>query len=125
MLFYSSQLPVYFFFPCTVLLKWLSLLLIGSALLPLGFAFKQTFELESSTSSRYWRWVAQTRYSEYQVYLQEIEFELAADWGWAFIGVLLLLAGLYVAGFGAHNYKVKGLRGKVSAATAVPYCGCG
>ena len=78
-----------------------------------SFGFKQTFILPSSVSSRYWRWMAKTRYSQYQVYLQEIEFELTAAWGWPFIGLLLLGIALYVAVFSAHNYKVKGLRGTV------------
>ena len=74
--------------------------------------FRQVFELPSAASSQHFRWVSKTRYSEYQVYLQEIEFRTAPAWGWAFIIVLLLGSGGYVGGFAAYNYKAKGLRGQ-------------
>jgi hypothetical protein len=74
--------------------------------------FRQVFTLPSSASGRYFRWVAKTRYSEYQVYLQEIEFRLAPAWGWAFLIVLMIGSGGYLGGFAAYNYKTKGLRGR-------------
>ena len=52
---------------------------------PTAGEFTQEFTLPSAASSRYWRWVAKTRWTEFQVYLQEIEFHLAAPWGWFFI----------------------------------------
>lgn len=74
--------------------------------------FRQVFELPSPTSSQYFRWAAKTRYSEYQVYLQEIEFQASPAWGWAFIIVLVLGVGGYVGGFSAYNHRTKGLRGQ-------------
>eukprot|EP01045_Picozoa_sp_COSAG04_P016938 COSAG04_NODE_1459_length_6621_cov_3.753450_2_plen_280_part_00 len=79
---------------------------------PTAGEFTQEFTLPSAASSRYWRWVAKTRWTEFQVYLQEIEFHLAAPWGWFFILFLLLGAAAYFGGFAAQNYRLKGVRGR-------------
>jgi hypothetical protein len=77
-----------------------------------GAKFRQVFELPQAASSQHFRWVAKTRYSEFQVYLQEIEFQATPAWGWAFIIVFMLGSSGYVGGFAAYNYRTKGLRGQ-------------
>ncbi len=74
---------------------------------PGAAAFRQTFDLPAPAASRYFRWVAKTRFSEYQLYLYEIQFRFSA-WG----AVLLLLLGfsscIYIAGGVAHSVKTAG-----------------
>ena len=52
-------------------------------------AFRQAFDLPSPATSRYFRWVAKTRFSEYQLYLYEIQFR---ESGWGATRLLRLAA---------------------------------
>jgi hypothetical protein len=73
--------------------------------------FRQVFALPSAASGRYWRWVAKTRFTEYQVFLQELELQTYAGWGGPFLVVMASCAALYLGGFSVYNWKARGLRG--------------
>lgn len=82
-------------------------------------AFRQTFDLPSASTSRYFRWVAKTRFSEYQLYLYEIQFRGSA-WG----AMLLILSGLctcfYVFGGIAMGARTDGKPWRMSSHPHMP-----
>jgi hypothetical protein len=77
-------------------------------------AFRTTFDLPTPATSRYFRWVAKSRYSEFQLYLYEIEFR-GSNWA----AVLLLLLGIgscvYVSGGVALAAKTEGRPWRLSS----------
>ena len=72
---------------------------------PGAAAFRQTFDLPAPATSRYFRWVAKTRFSEYQVYLYEIQFRFSA-WG-AVLHWSWVVQRTYVAGGVALGVKTE------------------
>jgi hypothetical protein len=74
---------------------------------PGAAAFRQAVDLPSPATSRYFRWVAKTRYSEYQLYLYEIEFRFS-NWGEGFLLLVALGGTLYLGGGVALAAKSRG-----------------
>jgi hypothetical protein len=86
---------------------------------PGAAAFRQTFELPSPATSRYFRWVAKTRFSEYQLYLYEIQFRFSA-WGAVTLLLLCLCSCAYVSGGVALGVKTEGKPWRLSSHPHLP-----
>lgn len=82
-------------------------------------AFRQTFDLPSAATSRYFRWVAKTRYSEYQLYLYEIQFR-CSNWGFELLLILGLGGFAYVGGGVALAAKTEGKVWRLSSHPHLP-----
>ena len=70
-------------------------------------AFRQAFDLPSPATSRYFRWVAKTRFSEYQLYLYEIQFR-ESGWGATLLLVLTVASCAYLVGGVGHAANTEG-----------------
>ena len=86
---------------------------------PGAAAFRQTFDLPSPATSRYFRWVAKTRFSEYQLYLYEIQFRFSA-WGAVLLLLLCLFSCAYVSGGVALGVKTEGKPWRLSSHPHLP-----
>lgn len=83
-------------------------------------AFRQTFDLPSPATARYFRWVAKTRFSEYQLFLYEIEFRFS-NWGTEFCALLLAGGAAYVGCGMAYAQRVHGAKFRPSSHPHLPY----
>ena len=70
-------------------------------------AFRQVFDLPSAATGRYFRWVAKTRYSEYQLFLYELEIRFS-NWGVDFLLLLGIGSCTYLLGGVAAAAKTQG-----------------
>jgi len=70
----------------------------------------QEFEFPATTS-QHWKWTAKApRYSQWQIWVGEIQWREPSDWGWWFIALFVGGGSVYLFGGYAYNVKQRGRR---------------